>query len=49
MQHLIVKARINFHQNNVMVVEDPNYFMGLTTYRPVIIDFGRTVKIPPHL
>ena len=40
----------DFHRSNIMMLDDLNYFNStLYPYRPIIIDFGRAVKIPPTI
>lgn len=36
----------DFHKNNIMLMTDKTYFGPSVPFRPVIIDFGRTHKIP---
>ena len=36
----------DFHKGNILICDSTSYFNGVN-YRPIIIDFGRTVKLPP--
>jgi hypothetical protein len=39
----------DFHKSNIMIMNDPSYFHSPGyENRPVLIDFGRAVKIPPN-
>lgn len=37
----------DFHQGNILVMRDNHYFAG-SNFRAILIDFGRTTKIPPE-
>lgn len=39
----------DFHTNNIMLIKDDNYFDDESKKRPMIIDFGRSIKIPPDV
>lgn len=41
----------DFHKGNIMLCPSDNYFdyEGKLAFRPMIIDFGRTIKIPPNI
>ena len=41
----------DFHASNIMMMNDSEYFSdnSLHPFRPIIIDFGRAVKIPPNI
>lgn len=40
----------DFHKNNVIMVQTPNYFdKGEYALQSVIIDYGRSTKIPPEI
>jgi hypothetical protein len=41
----------DFHGSNIMMMNDSEYFSdnSLHPFRPIIIDFGRAVKIPPNI
>ena len=36
----------DFHRGNILICDSTSYFNGVT-YRPIVIDFGRSTKLPP--
>ena len=36
----------DFHRGNILICDSTSYFNGVN-YRPIVIDFGRSTKLPP--
>ncbi len=40
----------DFHKDNILIAENDSYFDNPNfKYQPIILDFGRTIKIPPNV